>query len=81
MPAASEQRKTVSVLFCDVTGSTALGECWTNEDLASVLAGAGRIDGARAALGRALSHWERKRCLPCVSRVREQIGSLERAAV
>ena len=25
-PASREQRKTVTVLFCDVTGSTALGE-------------------------------------------------------
>ncbi|HEY7732169.1 MAG TPA: adenylate/guanylate cyclase domain-containing protein, partial [Gaiellaceae bacterium] len=33
-----EQRKTVTVLFCDVTGSTALGERLDPESLRSVLA-------------------------------------------
>ena len=36
-PAASEQRKTVTVLFCDVTGSTALGEAADPEVLRAVL--------------------------------------------
>src|SRR5512133_817723 len=37
-PAAREQRKTVTVLFCDVTGSTALGESMDPEALRAVLA-------------------------------------------
>jgi len=53
----------------------------TCEDLATVLERAGRIDEARAALERALELWERKRCLPCAERVREQIDSLGRAKV
>ena len=37
-PASREQRKTVTVLFCDVTGSTALGESTDPEALGAVLA-------------------------------------------
>ncbi len=37
-PATREQRKTVTVLFCDVTGSTALGESTDPEALRAVLA-------------------------------------------
>ena len=37
-PASREQRKTVTVLFCDVTGSTALGESTDPEALRSLLA-------------------------------------------
>ncbi len=37
-PAPREQRKTVSVLFCDVTGSTALGESTDPETLRAQLA-------------------------------------------
>ena len=37
-PPAREQRKTVTVLFCDVTGSTALGESTDPEALRAVLA-------------------------------------------
>jgi class 3 adenylate cyclase len=37
-PAAREQRKTVTVLFCDVTGSTALGEQLDPESLRGALA-------------------------------------------
>src|SRR5919109_1741014 len=37
-PAAHEQRKTVTVLFCDVTGSTALGESTDPEALRALLA-------------------------------------------
>jgi class 3 adenylate cyclase/tetratricopeptide (TPR) repeat protein len=54
---------------------------WGYEDLASVLERAGRIDDARGALERALGVWERKRCLPYVRRLREQIDSLGRAKV
>jgi hypothetical protein len=44
-----------------------------------VLERAGRIVEARQALERALAVWERKRCLPYVARVREQLDSLRRA--
>ena len=54
---------------------------WAYEDLATVLERAGRIDEAREALERALAVWERKRCLPYVVRLREQIDSLGRAKV
>ncbi len=54
---------------------------WAYEDLATVLERTGRIDDAREALERALAIWERKRCLPFASRVREQIDSLGRAQV
>jgi class 3 adenylate cyclase/tetratricopeptide (TPR) repeat protein len=37
-PAAREQRKTVTVLFCDVTGSTALGESTDPEAVRALLA-------------------------------------------
>jgi class 3 adenylate cyclase/tetratricopeptide (TPR) repeat protein len=56
-------------------------QAWTCQDLATVLERAGRIDEARAALELALELWERKRCLPCAERVREQIDSLGRAKV
>jgi len=51
---------------------------WAYEDLVTVLVRAGRIDEAREALERSLSVWERKGCLPCAARVREQIDSLGR---
>ncbi len=54
---------------------------WSNEDLALVLERAGRADEAREALKRALTVWERKRCVPYVRRVREQIESRGRAQV
>jgi class 3 adenylate cyclase/tetratricopeptide (TPR) repeat protein len=54
---------------------------WAYEDLATVLERAGRIAEAREALERALAVWERKRCLPYVVRLREQIDSLGRAKV
>jgi class 3 adenylate cyclase len=37
-PASREQRKTVTILFCDVTGSTALGESVDPETLRALLA-------------------------------------------
>ena len=49
-PAAREQRKTVTVLFCDVTGSTALGERLDPESLRRVLAR--YFEVARAAVER-----------------------------
>jgi hypothetical protein len=51
-------------------------QAWGYEDLATVLERAGRIEEARAALERALAVWERKRCLPYVDRIREQIDAL-----
>jgi tetratricopeptide (TPR) repeat protein len=54
---------------------------WSNEDLALVLEHAGRVSEAREALKRALTVWERKRCLPYVRRVREHIDSLEQTQV
>jgi tetratricopeptide (TPR) repeat protein len=54
---------------------------WSNEDLALVLERAGQIEEARDALERALAVWERKRCVPYVARVREQLDSLRRAQV
>jgi Adenylate and Guanylate cyclase catalytic domain len=38
VPRAGEQRKTVTVLFCDVTGSTALGEAVDPEVVRALLA-------------------------------------------
>ena len=37
-PAGREQRKTVTILFCDVTGSTSLGEKLDPESLRALLA-------------------------------------------
>ena len=54
---------------------------WAYEDLATVLERAGRIDQAREALERALVVWERKRCLPYVARLRDQIDVLGRPTV
>jgi tetratricopeptide (TPR) repeat protein len=54
---------------------------WGYEDLATVLERAGRIDDARGALECALALLERKRCLPEVGRLREQLDSLGRAKV
>ena len=56
-------------------------QAFTHEDLAKVLERAGRTDDARAALGRALELWERKSCLPCAQRVRDQIASLGQEAM
>ena len=51
------------------------------EDLVTVLERAGRIDAAREALERCLALWERKGCLPCAQRVRDQIASLGQTKV
>ena len=67
------------------TAETRTDNVWwqgfTHEDLATVLEREGRIDEAREALERSLALWERKGCLPCAGRVREQIESLGRAQV
>jgi tetratricopeptide (TPR) repeat protein len=52
-------------------------EAWAHEDLATVLERAGRIDEAREELERTHAIWERKGCLPCAQRVRDQITALE----
>src|SRR5580765_3738183 len=49
-PQAREQRKTVTVLFCDVAGSTALGERLDPEALRAVMAR--YFDVARVAIER-----------------------------
>jgi class 3 adenylate cyclase/tetratricopeptide (TPR) repeat protein len=49
-PQAREQRKTVTVLFCDVAGSTALGERLDPEALRAVMAS--YFDAARVAIER-----------------------------
>jgi class 3 adenylate cyclase len=51
---------------------------WAYEDLVTVLLRAGRTDEACEALTRLLTLWERKGCLPCAQRVRDQIASLGR---
>src|SRR5262245_21311520 len=51
-------------------------QAWTHEDLATVLERAGRIDEAREALERSLAIWERKGCLACAQRIRDQIAAL-----
>jgi tetratricopeptide (TPR) repeat protein len=51
-------------------------QAWGYEDLATVLEHAGRIEEARAALERAADLADRKRCLPYVDRIREQIATL-----
>jgi class 3 adenylate cyclase/tetratricopeptide (TPR) repeat protein len=56
-------------------------QAWTQEDLATVLERAGRIDEARDVLERALALWERKRCLPCAQRIRDRIASLEQKTI
>jgi tetratricopeptide (TPR) repeat protein len=56
-------------------------QAWTYEDLATVLERAGRIRDACEALGRSLSIWERKGCLPCAERIRDRIDSLGPAQV
>jgi len=83
------QRKVVTVLFCDVVGSTALAReavaisertdalLWQGDagvDLAEVLVAAGQADEARTALEVALDCYERKKSLVMAERVRGQLG-------
>jgi hypothetical protein len=46
---------------------------WAHEDLATVLAYAGRSDESRAELERAAEIFERKRCLPYAERLRARL--------
>jgi class 3 adenylate cyclase/tetratricopeptide (TPR) repeat protein len=70
-----------AVATAEAKTDTVWWQALTHEDLATVLERAGRIDEAREALERSLAIWERKGCLPCAERVREQIQSLGRAQV
>jgi Flp pilus assembly protein TadD len=79
--ARAEERARAAVAIAETETDTVWLQGWSNEDLAMVLERAGWIDEAREAFQRALAVWERKRCLPFVSRVREQIDSLGRAKV
>ena len=80
-PEQAETLARTAVATAETRTDNVWWQAWTNEDLATVLERAGRIDEARAALARALALWERKGCLPCAKRVREQIQSLGRAQV
>ena len=71
----------VGVLAAETETDNVWLQGWCNEDLATVLERAGRSDEARAALDRALAHWERKHCQPFVERICKQIDSLGRAEV
>lgn len=85
-------RKVVTVVFCDVVGSTALGESIDPEavrallaryfeamDLADVLLAADRIDEAEAAYDQALERYERKRNLAMVAQTRQRLDDVKQA--
>ena len=80
-PEQAETLARTAVTTAETRTDNVWWQAWTNEDLATVLERAGRIDEAREALERSLAIWERKGCLPCAERVREQIKSLGRAQV
>jgi class 3 adenylate cyclase/tetratricopeptide (TPR) repeat protein len=80
-PEQAETLARTAVTTAETRTDNVWWQAWTNEDLATVLERAGRIDEAREALERSLAIWERKGCLPCAERVREQIQSLGRAQV
>jgi class 3 adenylate cyclase len=77
----AEERARAAVTTAETETDNVWLQGWSNEDLALVLERAGRVDEAREALKRALTVWERKRCVPYVRRVREQIESLGQAQV
>ena len=86
------QRKTVTVLFCDVTGSTELGESTDPEALRALLAGyfermkaiveahVGTVEkfigDAVMAVEQALERYERKENLAMVAQVRPKLEGL-----
>jgi tetratricopeptide (TPR) repeat protein len=72
----AEERSRAAVAAAETETDNIWYHAWTNEDLATVLKRAGQIDEARDALERALARWERKGCLPCAQRTRDQIASL-----
>ena len=77
-PGAREVRKTVTVLFADVTDSTALGEQLDPESLRRVMAryfdvGEGRrssATGARSRSSSAMPSWRCSACRPCTRTMR-----------
>jgi class 3 adenylate cyclase len=71
----AEELARTAVATAEANTDNVWWHAYTNEDLGFVLECAGRIDEARAALERALGVWERKQCLPCAARVREQLKS------
>ena len=74
-----EQAETLArtaVATAETRTETIWWQASTHEDLATVLEYAGRIDEAREELERALAIWERKGCLPCAQRIRDQIAAL-----
>jgi class 3 adenylate cyclase len=79
--AQAETLARTAVATAETKTDTVWWQAFTHEDLATVLERAERIDEARQALERSLAIWERKGCLPCAERVREQIQSLGRAQV
>ena len=79
--ARAETLARTAVATAETRTDTVSWQAFTHEDLATVRERAGRIDEAREALERSLAIWERKGCLPCAQRVREQIDSLGRAQV
>jgi len=79
--AQAEALARTAVATAETRTDTVWWQAFTHEDLATVLERAERIDEARQALERSLAIWERKGCLPCAERVREQIQSLGRAQV
>ncbi len=80
-PEQAETLARTAVATAETRTDNVWWQAWTNEDLATVLERAGRIDEAREALERSLAIWERKGCLPCAARVRDQIASLGCAPV
>jgi len=77
----AEERARAAVATAETETDNVWLQGWSNEDLALVLERAGRVDEAREALKRALTVWERKRCLPYVRRVREHADALDQAQV
>jgi class 3 adenylate cyclase/tetratricopeptide (TPR) repeat protein len=72
---AEASARTAVAVAADEMDNLLLEAC-AHEDLATVLECASRIDEAREELERALAIWERKGCLPCAQRIRDQIASL-----
>ena len=70
------ERARASVTTAETETDNVWIQGWSNEDLALVLERAGRVDEAREALERALTVWERKRCLPYMRRVREHLAAI-----
>ena len=72
----AEELARLAVATAETRTDTVPWQAYTHEDLATVLERAGRVDEAREELERALAIWERKGCLPCAQRIRDQIAAL-----